>query len=88
MVDCEKKEMYEPTVEYFKIKYGLLVDSRGIITKEFVQFCTKITLSQQLCQEIALLALKDYIQILRNHLYQGWSTHGMHATSGTRMHPK
>ena len=77
MVDCEKKEMYEPTVEYFKNKYclkevsviGLLVGSRGTITKEFVKFCKKFTLSQQLCQEIALLALKDSIQILRNHLY-------------------
>ena len=70
-------EIYEPTVEYLKNKYrlkevsviGLLVGSRGTITKEFVQFCKKNTLSQQLCQEIALLTLKDSIQILRNQLY-------------------
>ena len=47
MVDREKKEIYEPTVEYFKNKYGLkevsviglLVGSRGTITKEFVKLC-------------------------------------------------
>ena len=49
MVDREKKEIYEPAVEYFKNKYGLkevsfigfLVGSRRTITKEFVQFCKK-----------------------------------------------
>ena len=46
MVDRQEKEIYEPTVEYFKTKYGLkevsviglLVGSRGTITKVFVKF--------------------------------------------------
>ena len=49
-VDHEKKEIYEPTIEYFKNKYGLkevsviglLVGSHGTITKKFVKFCKKL----------------------------------------------
>lgn len=76
-VNKEKQLIYEPTAEYFKTSYnleiiaviGLFIGSRGTITKQFFNFCTKFQLPKKICTDIALLALKSSIQILRYHLY-------------------
>lgn len=76
-VDKEKKDIYIPTVNYFKEKYdcnkieviGLFIGSRGTISKIFCEFANKFKLKKKTLLEISTTTVKLSISILRNHLY-------------------
>lgn len=76
-VDTEKRSIYEPTVSYYKDKYklenihvvGLMVGARGTIPKFLVQFWTSRGLQKSHLLDIAIVALKGSLAILRNHLF-------------------
>ena len=61
-IDQEKKNIYEPTANFFKSTYnlkciaviGLLVGCRGTIPQSFQQFCTKFNMGNVLCKDVDL----------------------------------
>ncbi|PSN37608.1 hypothetical protein C0J52_20084 [Blattella germanica] len=77
-VDTEKRSIYEPTVSYYKDKYklenihvvGLMVGARGTIPK----FWTSRGLQKSHLLDIAIVALKGSLAILRNHLFSACSS--------------
>ena len=76
-INVEKKDIYEATIPYLKMKYnlkdieviGLFVGARGTITQFFHEFCKKFKLKNEFMCSIGMMALKGSIYILRNHLY-------------------
>jgi hypothetical protein len=76
-VNKEKRTIYEPCIEYLKDKYqlnsitviGVMIGSRGTLTKLFVNFMKQFGLPSKLKNEIVLLVLKGSSQIISNHLY-------------------
>ena len=78
-VDQEKKNIYEPTIPFYKMVYnlqhieviGLLVGarSRPTILGKFGNFCETFHLPKSLANDIALTTLKSSINILRIHLH-------------------
>ncbi|KAJ4441069.1 hypothetical protein ANN_10919 [Periplaneta americana] len=75
-VHLEKKSIYEPTVNYFKLKYalihvevfGLLIGSRGAIPAFFEEFRRQFALPTSLRDDIVIIVLKESCQILINHM--------------------
>ena len=71
----EKKLIYEPTIDYFKNKYGLneitvyglLIGARGTISSFFEDFRQKFQLTASLRDDIVMSVLKKSCQILSNH---------------------
>ena len=76
-VDEEKKAIYEPTIEYYKQKYGLtaisviglMIGARGTIPKFLHKFYVDLGLDPKLLYLIAISALRGSIYISRNHLF-------------------
>ncbi|KAJ4430209.1 hypothetical protein ANN_22419 [Periplaneta americana] len=72
-VNSEKKQIYEPTIPFFKDKYclshidviGLMVGARGTITSFFANKCKNLGLPHSIVKEIAISALKGSVQILK-----------------------
>lgn len=75
-VHLEKKSIYEPTVNYFKLKYalihvevfGLLIGARGTIPAFFEEFRRQFALPTSLRDDIVIIVLKKSCQILINHM--------------------
>ncbi|KAJ4426871.1 hypothetical protein ANN_26670 [Periplaneta americana] len=65
-VHLEKKSIYEPTLNYFKLKYalihvevfGLLIGARGTIPAFFEEFRRQFTLPTSLRDDIVIIVLK------------------------------
>ena len=76
-VDSEKKNIYEPTINYFQNSYrvknilvtGLLLGARGTIPKFFQDWRVKYKLPKNLQDSIVLSIIKHSVMIFRNHLY-------------------
>jgi hypothetical protein len=76
-VDKEKKEIYEPCIEFYKKKYnldtieviGLYIGARGTITSQFKEFVSRFMLLCTLPDDIMLTSLRGSIQIYNHHLY-------------------
>ncbi|KAI5721493.1 hypothetical protein M8J77_021497 [Diaphorina citri] len=76
-VDKEKKSIYEPTIPYYKEKYGLqdieviglLIGARGSITSRFIEFCQRFNIHQDSMKNIVHSIVRSSIEILRNHIY-------------------
>lgn len=76
-VDVEKKQIYEPTYEYFKQHFkiskmeviGLFIGSRGTLSKFFVDFWKQYDLDRSFFKIIIHETLRGSIIIMRNHLY-------------------
>ncbi|KAJ4451118.1 hypothetical protein ANN_02558 [Periplaneta americana] len=66
-VHLEKKSIYEPTVNYFKLKYalihvevfGLLIGARGTIPAFFEEFRLQFALPTSLREDIVIIVLKN-----------------------------
>ncbi|KAJ4426653.1 hypothetical protein ANN_26451 [Periplaneta americana] len=66
-VHLEKKSIYEPTVNYFKLKYalihvevfGLLIGARGTIPAFFEEFRRQFALPTSLRDDIVIIVLKN-----------------------------
>ncbi|KAJ4435443.1 hypothetical protein ANN_18058 [Periplaneta americana] len=75
-VHLEKKPIYEPTVNYFKLKYalihvevfGLLTGVRGTIPAFFEELRRQFALPTSLRDDIVIIVLKKSCQILINHM--------------------
>lgn len=76
-VHSEKCQIYNPTINYYKEKYGLedisvegiLIGARGTITQRFLDVLKLFNLENTIAKEVALIAVKYTIQIIRHHLY-------------------
>ncbi|KAJ4427814.1 hypothetical protein ANN_25498 [Periplaneta americana] len=68
-VHLEKKSIYEPTVNYFKLKYalihvevfGLLIGARGTIPAFFEEFRRQFALPTSLTDDIVIIVLKKIL---------------------------
>jgi hypothetical protein len=79
LVNEEKKNIYTPCVQDIKLRYkfkhnveviGLFIGARGTITKFCEQVLTKqLKLPKEICNQIALAAVKGSVSILKHHLY-------------------
>ncbi|KAJ9599922.1 hypothetical protein L9F63_009750 [Diploptera punctata] len=78
-VDCEKKAVYEPTIDYYKDKYqldnsitvtGLMIGARGTIPAFLAKFWNSLDLDRMYLSKIAIVAIRGSISILRNHIYK------------------
>ncbi|KAJ4447156.1 hypothetical protein ANN_09157 [Periplaneta americana] len=75
-VHLEKKSIYEPTINYFKLKYaliyvevfGLLIGARGTIPAFFEEFRRQFALPTSLRDDIVIIVLKKSCEILINHM--------------------
>ncbi|KAL1446364.1 hypothetical protein WDU94_005663, partial [Cyamophila willieti] len=76
-VNQEKKDIYIPTVPYYKEKYGLneievrglLIGARGTITSFFKSFSAEFNISEASQKIISQSVIRSSILILRNHIY-------------------
>lgn len=76
-VDMEKKKIYEPTIPYYKNKYGLqeieviglMIGARGSLTSMFILFCERFNIPKDVMKQIVLCTVRSSIAILRNHIY-------------------
>jgi hypothetical protein len=76
-VNIEKRKIYEPCEKYLKEKYelnsinviGLMIGSRGTITKLFVDIMNQFGLPSKFKNDIVILVLKGSHKIIQNHLY-------------------
>lgn len=76
-VDKEKKDIYNPTRQFFMDKYkidkveviGLFIGTRGTISKFFMDFAKKFSISKKVTHTIVLETIKYSVLILRHHLY-------------------
>ncbi|KAI5753643.1 hypothetical protein M8J77_002061 [Diaphorina citri] len=76
-VNEEKRNIYLPTVSFYKEKYklidievmGLLIGARGTITTFFKDFCIKFSIKEDTIKKIVQTTVRGSIGIIRNHIY-------------------
>lgn len=76
-VNEEKRNIYLPTIPYYKGKYdleeidvrGIFIGSRGTITSPFKSFATEFNICESVLKVISQSVVRASILILRNHIY-------------------
>uniref|UniRef100_A0A8D8XC72 Uncharacterized protein n=1 Tax=Cacopsylla melanoneura TaxID=428564 RepID=A0A8D8XC72_9HEMI len=76
-VNEEKRNIYIPTVPYYKEKYGLneievvglLIGARGTITSFVKNFAVQYNISEAALKNISQSVVRSSILILRTHIY-------------------